>query len=228
MTNKQTLSPRVKDITGQKFFHWTAVRYVGLDEKGEAVWLFRCDCGTEKTVRRGNITNTKRPAKSCGCIKYPNGNRRHGHSVHGKTSPTYKTWISMRSRCSNPRDPAYEDYGRRGIFVCDRWMNSFEAFLEDMGERPPGRYTLDRIDNQKGYSPGNCRWATYTMQNNNRCTVRRVTFRGVTQTLPEWCRILGLPLGVIRQRLLNGWSAEQALTIPIQARNKRRSKASVS
>jgi NUMOD3 motif len=93
--------------------------------------------------------------------------RKHGHTSRGWRSPTYSSWVAMRRRCENPRGAGYENYGGRGIRVCDRWINSFEAFLEDLGERPDGM-TLDRIDNDGDYRPGNVRWAAKDVQNLNR------------------------------------------------------------
>jgi len=111
------------------------------------------------------------------------GKPRHGHgsNLHGRT-PTYRSWQAMRSRCHSLTDPAYARYGGRGIVVCARWSESFEAFLADMGERPAGT-TLDRIDNDGPYSPENCRWATRTEQGRNRRTNRLLTFNGATKTI---------------------------------------------
>lgn len=135
--------------------------------------LFRCYCGNEfvafeDNVRRGHT-------RSCGCLqskltKARNAaNARHGHFAGNKPSPTYKSWQAMIARCTNPNHPAYHNYYHgTGITVCERWLNSFEAFLADMGERPEGR-TLDRWPNNAGnYEPGNCRWATASEQSLNR------------------------------------------------------------
>jgi len=94
------------------------------------------------------------------------GNTRHGHNLNGKPSPTYRSWYHMKDRCQNSSHPHYKDYGARGIRVCERWQD-FANFLADMGERPEDK-TLDRIDNNKGYEPGNCRWATKKQQTQNR------------------------------------------------------------
>ncbi|MET7347444.1 hypothetical protein [Streptomyces mirabilis] len=116
-----------------------------------------CDCGTEHTVHR---SDWGKKVKSCGCL------RRESVTTHGMSdSPTYSTWESMIQRCTNPRCKDYADYGGRGITVCQRWR-TFENFLADMGVKPEGR-SIDRIDNDGSYEPGNCRWATLSEQNSN-------------------------------------------------------------
>lgn len=127
-------------------------------------YVFRCDCGTEKLMSLQNVKSGV--SRSCGCRM---GKFEHGHA--GRETPTYNTWQAMRARCHNPKHSAYSRYGAKGISVCDRWRGSFSAFLADMGERPEGS-TLDRIDNSKGYEPGNCRWATSAQQYENK-RVRR-------------------------------------------------------
>lgn len=123
----------------------------------------KCDCGKSLTVSFYNLVNGL--SKSCGCSRHES-HVRHGHSRNGEMSSTYRKWGAMRERCGNPRNVSYENYGARGIRVCDRWK-SFEAFLEDMGECPPG-LSLDRIDNNGNYEVGNCRWATKSQQMKNR------------------------------------------------------------
>lgn len=133
-------------------------------------WVCRCDCGAE-TVVIGALLTSKQ-TRSCGCLKRELDKARktrlvHGHARHGQPrSATYNSWIAMRVRCTDPTADSYADYGGRGITVCERWLNSFEAFLEDMGERPPGT-SIDRLDGSRGYEPGNCRWATAVEQNRN-------------------------------------------------------------
>ena len=143
------------DMTGEKYGKLKVLQQSCIDSRGEMRWLCKCDCGNEtfvggRNLRRGLI-------KSCGCQK---------NASHGKYyTPTYKTWANVKSRCTNPNDDAYHLYGGKGITLCDRWM-SFENFYNDMGDRPDGM-TLDRIDNDKGYEPLNCRWATIEQQRRN-------------------------------------------------------------
>jgi hypothetical protein len=137
----------------------------------------------------------------------------HGHSK-GAGSPTYQTWRNMRSRCENPNVPAYKNYGGRGITVCERWK-TFENFLADMGERPEGM-TIERIDNDRGYEPGNCRWATYNEQARNMRSNQRITLNGETKCLTEWAEQYGIKMPTLWARLRMGWSVEEALTKPVR------------
>lgn len=134
----------------------------------------------------------------------------HGMRKH----PLYKTWAEMRYRCNNPKKWQYKHYGARGVRVCERW-ESFPAFVEDMGERPPG-YTLDRIDVNGNYEPSNCRWASRMAQANNARSNRVVEFRGERKTLCEWGRETGIAFSTIWLRLRNGWLVEDALTRPVR------------
>lgn len=131
--------------------------------------------------------------------------RRHGMS----DTPSYSSWSSMIGRCTNPKCVAFPDYGGRGIEVCDRWMD-FESFLEDMGERPAG-LTLDRINNNGNYEPGNCRWATRKQQHNNRRANRLLSLNGETMTVAEWSEKLEIPLPGLHARLHRKWPVERAL-----------------
>jgi hypothetical protein len=144
---------------GNSFGQLTVLSRAGSDRFGRARWNVRCECGTETVVAMFRMTSGH--TKSCGCIK-GKANFRHGM----KGTPTHNSWCAMKQRCNYEGSDEFQRYGAAGITVCERWLNSFENFLEDMGERPDGM-TLDRIDNGKGYEPGNCRWATHHEQRMN-------------------------------------------------------------
>jgi hypothetical protein len=126
----------------------------------------------------------------------------------------YYTWGCLKSRCLNPNDRSYHRYGGRGITVHADWIKSFDAFLEHVGPAPTPKHTIDRIDNARGYEPGNVRWATQTEQQRNRSSNRVLTLNGVSRLLVEWAEDLGVSGAVISERLKNGWSLERALTQP--------------
>jgi len=152
------------DMLGQKFGRLTVLSRAE-SIKGSLQWCWRCecDCGAVLVVRGGALRTGN--TKSCGCLQIE-ACRTHGHAGRGGNSPTYNTWIMIAQRCGNPAAPNFKYYGGRGITVCERWR-SFENFLADMGERPPG-LTLDRENNNGNYEPGNCRWATRKEQIANR------------------------------------------------------------
>lgn len=144
----------------------------------------------------------------------------HGDATieHGRRTPEYRVWVQMNQRCSNPRSSSWADYGGRGIRVCDRWRASFSAFLDDMGRRPTSKHTIDRIDNDRGYEPENCRWATRHEQNSNNRRNRIISCFGETLTITEWSRRTGISVDVIGMRVKRGWDVEQALTTPAKGR----------
>ena len=143
-------------------------------------------------------------------------NYRHGYKTAGKYSPEYSIWMNMRARCNNPKNNRYQTYGARGIRVCESWEADFVNFLSDMGRRPSKDYSLDRIDNNGNYEPGNCRWATRKEQCRNRTTSRFLTCGGKTQTLAEWGDESGIGTSLLHSRLKRGWSVRKALTEPVR------------
>lgn len=142
---------------------------------------------------------------------------RHGHAAYrGRPSPTYTAWQNMLARCARKNHPSYPRYGGRGVTVCERWQD-FRNFLDDMGEKPTGK-SIDRINNDGAYEPGNCRWSTQREQCRNIARNRLITFRGETRCVSEWAEVLGLNVSSINYRLSAGWTDERALTEPMRKR----------
>jgi hypothetical protein len=194
----------LKDLKGQKFGKVTVLkRSLKKVASGNVYWECQCECGNISEIKGSHLLSGS--VKSCGCMR----GIRHGHAVNEKLSPTYITWVSMVQRCINPTSGSYSRYGAKGITVCSQWQK-FENFLADMGERPPNQY-IERIDNSKGYEPGNCKWATRREQSQNQFTNDNITFQGETLCLTEWARKLDIPQTTLWNRLYRlKWSIERA------------------
>jgi hypothetical protein len=182
-------------------------RLTVIREEGDKVQC-RCECGNEgwfsrKHVRRGHTS-------SCGCLHRERASVAASACKHGMSrSGTYNSWSSAKARCLNPDHDSFSDYGGRGITMCARWVDSFENFLADMGERPAGM-TLERREVDGPYSPENCEWANRLEQTRNRRNTIRVEYQGVIKTLGEWCEELGLKYASAHLMIKNGKSVDRA------------------
>lgn len=181
-------------------------------------WLVQCSCGTRPYELSDDKLRTGAQAcRSCTHSGVNNSRRIHGESdgvARGKrsvASPEYRCWKSIKNRCYNPNWKQYNDYGGRGIRVCQRWLDSFEHFLEDMGRKPSHSHSIQRRDNDGNYSPDNCYWATDKEQRRNKRTTNWITIEGETKSRIEWLEELGISKSTFGWRKKQGWSDQEAL-----------------
>lgn len=196
-----------KDLTGMQFGRWLVLDYSHAARNSASMWRCRCVCGREKRVSTASLT--RGISTSCGCYQaeWAASNVR----THGEGKPMsaeYRIWASMIGRCGNPNNDHYERYGGRGIQVCDKWRTSYTDFLADMGRKPTSEHSIERRDNDKGYSPSNCYWATRIEQANNKRNNLFVTIAGETKTAAQWARQSGLSSTTIRRRMRLGMIGE--------------------
>jgi len=184
------------DLTGQRFGRLVAIKRVS--RKPYTLWACRCDCGNNTVVRLGHLRAGA--TQSCGCLV------RETSTTHGQWgTPEYNAWNTMKQRCLNPNNPRWHQYGGRGITVCEQWL-PFENFIADMGQKPSPEHSLDRIDNESGYRPDNCRWATRSEQ----CRNSRASYNSIAAK----CRARGITYATVKDRRRKGWTLRQALNTP--------------
>lgn len=217
-------SKRFIDLSGKRFSRLKAVSYYGKRTEPSGAhanfWKCVCDCGTESLASTSNLAS--RHTTSCGCFHLEQTRlvglaaKKHGRSY----SSEYRTWANLKDRCMNPNSKGFKGYGGRGITVCDRW-SIFENFFIDMGARPTPNHSIERVDNNLGYSKDNCVWATRKQQQRNRRNTRLITFNGETLCLSAWAEKQRLSPCRIHTRLdYFGWSIERALTEPVRMLKK--------
>lgn len=199
------------DITGNKYHRLTVLSFHSKSSKNQSLWLCKCDCG--KTTIAFGLNLKRGHTKSCGCLRLENsGGFKHG----GYKTKEHSTWRSMRARCYTVTFPFYYLYGGRGIKICERWQD-FTLFLQDMGQAPTKKHSIDRINPDGDYEPSNCRWATPREQANNKSKTKYFEFNGKVDTIPNHSRALGLSVKTVWRRIrISGLSVYEALTIPIQ------------
>ena len=189
--------PKLIDLSGEKF------GYLVVSDRNPrkgTFWNCTCQCGNQSVVSTSNLKNGNQT--SCGCIrKQKAAARTYRHGMIGTRE--YESWMHAKGRCFNSDNAAYLNYGGRGITMCEKWKNSFEAFYSDMGPCPP-KYTLDRKDNDGNYEPGNCRWATRKTQNRNRRDTVMLDYNGETISLRDLAARHGMNFDALRHRYENG------------------------
>lgn len=207
------------DLTGQKFGRLTVIKRDGKNKKRQALWLCQCDCGNLARTTTYLLKSGK--TKSCGCLQKEIASKigfkilfKEGQMKNKKYQRIRKILNSMRSRCYNPKNNRYKNYGGRGINICSEWDNeqgikNFYKWAINNGYQD--NLSIDRIDNNGDYEPNNCRWVTNKEQANNRRTNRLITYNEETHTLAEWSRILNIKYSVLQSRLDNhNWTIEES------------------
>lgn len=205
-----------EDLKGRRFHRLLVLSYAGrTGTKQTHAWMCRCDCGEKRIIRGDHL---RAGQKSCGC--FGKEVRIKKHTTHGMSrSKDYFRWQGMIERCK-PMNKDHKNYYDKGVMVCDRWSKSFEAFISDMGKCPKEKTSIDRINSDGNYEPGNCRWATWSQQSRNKRTNRLLEFRGITRCVTDWAKELGISRCSIFSRLCRGWSVERILTTPIRKQKK--------
>jgi hypothetical protein len=206
------MSARI-NLAGQRFGRWSVIAYAG-DRK----WYCQCDCGSKVEVAAASLK--RGISMGCSACRRRDVNVTHG----GKRTRLYNIWRGMKARCGNPNEPAYPDYGGRGIAICPEWQADFSAFRSwALSNGYADNLTIERSDNDGNYEPSNCQWITLAEQKMNRRNTVRVKWRGETITLVDLAAQVGLSYSLLKQRIRRyGWPVERAVSEPSRASNARR------
>lgn len=202
---------KLYDMTGMRFGRYTVIKRAESKKSGESTWVCKCDCGNVHIVRGSKLRNGT--STSCGCYA------REKASTHGMTQTRlYKIWSIMKQRCYNFQNKKYKNYGKRGIIICDEWLNSFEAFRDwALSHGYEDNLTIDRIETNGNYEPNNCRWTDMKTQQNNRTNNHIVEYNGEKHTVSEWSKITGIPAKTLYDRLTyKKWTIDDVFTRPIK------------
>ena len=209
-----------QDITGSQFACLKVLKFLGSDNRQKSIWLCKCGCGNEIIVPTGSLKSGN--TTSCGCIrkqKISLLNKTHGQAGKDRT-PEYRSWAHLVERCTNPNNKHYKHYGARGITVCERW-HKFENFYADMGKRPSSKHSIERKNNDEGYSKENCKWATHAEQNSNTSKNIIVNISGENMCLKEACSRANLKYITIYNRIkILKWPIGKALNTAIKTSSK--------
>jgi hypothetical protein len=222
---------KLKDLSGQRFGRLLVIERDSEGTRwGSARWRCQCDCGVLLTV--GSSLLLQGTTSSCGCLRRELGvrmgrsSKKHGESSNNEgvaTTPEYRAWDAMKSRCLNPKSRSYPHYGGRGVKIHPTWVDSYTTFLSDVGRRPSPDMSIDRINNNGNYEPGNVRWATRSQQNANKRQLGRKKrsfheIDGVRKPISEWLLEYGISNSAFRKRVANGMTKTEAICAPIANR----------
>jgi len=201
-----------KNLAGKRFGRLLVLSFAG-KLKRVSSWNCKCDCGNLKAISSTHLCSGH--TQSCGCL--------HSEVIaaistthNASRTSEYRIWCTMIQRCTNPNSVTYPRYGGRGVRVCERWAESFENFQSDMGKRPSTKHSIDRIDGEGHYEPGNCRWVTSKVQGRNKRNNIVLTVDGESLCVSEWSERTGIPYGTIYARVRSGWNAERAVKTPLR------------
>ena len=205
----------IEEEIGKRYGRLTVVafsHYRKLQKGALRIYTCRCDCGSQLEANRTNLRCGI--TASCGCLQKDRASASSLKHGMAKRCPEYTAWLLMKSRCLNPKNRSWTRYGGRGIQIYAEWIDSFQSFFQYLGPKPTPKHSIDRINNDGNYEPGNVRWATAVEQANNKSTNRMVTVDGRSHTVSQWSREVGIHPSSLHERLsLLGWDEKDAVLL---------------